>query len=59
MSVLSVVWIPIMSVAEGGQIYRYATTVVGYFGAPSGIMFLMAILWGRVNEQVGSTKLIP
>ena len=52
MTVLAVMWIPIMQAAQGAQIYRYSTTIKGYLGAPTSIMFLLAILWTRTTEQV-------
>lgn len=48
---VSVAWIPTLQNAEGGQIYRYATAATGLFGGPTCGMFLMAVLWGRMNEK--------
>ena len=59
MVAISVVWIPIMAQAEGGQIFRYMTTVVGYITAPTCCIFVMAMFWGRINEKVSALTFIP
>ena len=47
----SLAWIPVIHNAEGGQIFKYITTMVGYIGAPLNIAFLLAMLWTRANES--------
>jgi uncharacterized sodium:solute symporter family permease YidK len=49
---ISVIWIPIMQDAQGGQVFVYATTVTGYLAAPTCAMFVLAVFWKRVNEPV-------
>ena len=46
--------IPLVSAAEGGEIYRYATTIIGQFGAPTGSMFILAMLWSGTTEVVST-----
>ena len=52
MTVLGVLIIPIMEGANGGEIYRYATTITGYLGAPTCAMFILAMFWSRASETV-------
>ena len=55
---LSVIWIPIMSDAEGGEIFRYATSITGYFGAPTCAMFVLAMFWNRTTEPVSRVQCV-
>ena len=41
-----------ISDAQGGEIFRYSTTVTGYLGAPTCAMFILAMFWYRCNEPV-------
>lgn len=50
LTMISVIWIPIMSNAEGGEIFRYATSITGHFGAPTCAMFILAMFWNRTSE---------
>lgn len=56
--VVSVAWIPLMEHADGGQIYMYATATVGLFGGPTCAIYLLAVLWWRINEVGAFTGLI-
>ncbi len=49
---VAVLIIPMMEGANGGEIYRYATLITGYLGAPTCAMFLLAMFWSRVSEMV-------
>ena len=51
---IAVLLIPMMETANGGEIYRYATSVTGYLGAPTCAMFILAIFWSRASEPVFS-----
>lgn len=48
---ISVVWIPIMESAEGGQIYKYSVAANGLFGGPTCSLFIIAVSWKRINEK--------
>ncbi|ELU05465.1 hypothetical protein CAPTEDRAFT_176039 [Capitella teleta] len=52
LTAVSIIWIPIMQDAQGGQIFVYATTVTGYLAAPTCAMFVLAVFWKRVNEPI-------
>ena len=54
MVAISILWIPVMSEAEGGKIFAYLTSINGYLGAPTCAMFLLAMFWKRVNEQAST-----
>ncbi|CAH1801672.1 unnamed protein product [Owenia fusiformis] len=51
MVVLSILLIPLMASAEGGQVFKYATTITGYLGSPTCAMFILAMFWPRCNEK--------
>ena len=52
MTVIAVLLIPLMASSNGGEIFRYSTTVTGYLAAPTCAMFFLAIFWKRVSEAV-------
>ena len=45
-------WIPVLASAEGGEIFRFTSSITGYFGAPTCAMFILAMFWDRCNEPV-------
>ncbi|XP_064649612.1 sodium/mannose cotransporter SLC5A10-like [Lineus longissimus] len=47
---VSILWIPLVQSAHGGQLFVYIQAVQGYLGTPIGALFMMAILWKRMNE---------
>lgn len=49
---ISILWIPLVRSSQGGQLFIYIQAVQGYLGTPIGALFLMAIIWKRMNEQV-------
>ncbi|XP_013386157.1 sodium/glucose cotransporter 5 [Lingula anatina] len=51
MCVISILWIPLVKSSQGGQLFIYIQAVQGYLGTPIGALFLLAIAWGRMNEQ--------
>uniref|UniRef100_A0A8C2GHV8 Solute carrier family 5 member 9 n=1 Tax=Cyprinus carpio TaxID=7962 RepID=A0A8C2GHV8_CYPCA len=48
---LSIVWIPVIQTANSGQLFDYIQAITSYLAPPITTVFLMAIFWGRVNEQ--------
>ncbi|XP_046584860.1 sodium/glucose cotransporter 4-like [Haliotis rubra] len=48
---VSILWIPVLQAAQGGQLFNYIQAVTGYFAPPVLSLFLCAILWGRTNEK--------
>uniref|UniRef100_A0A672KL38 Solute carrier family 5 member 9 n=1 Tax=Sinocyclocheilus grahami TaxID=75366 RepID=A0A672KL38_SINGR len=46
-----IVWIPVIQAANSGQLFNYIQSITSYLASPITTVFIMAILWGRVNEQ--------
>lgn len=57
MVVLSILWIPIIQSANSGQLFDYIQAITSYLAPPITAVFIMAIFWRRVNEQVRSRVL--
>ncbi|XP_036435078.1 sodium/glucose cotransporter 4 isoform X2 [Colossoma macropomum] len=49
--VVSILWIPIIQSANSGQLFDYIQAITSFLAPPITAVFLMAIFWGRVNEQ--------
>ncbi len=49
--VLGIAWIPIMEKIGGGTLYRYLQSVQSYIAPPITTVFLLGILWKRVNAK--------
>ncbi|XP_023561619.1 solute carrier family 5 member 4-like isoform X2 [Octodon degus] len=49
--VLSILWVPIVEVSQGGQLIHYTEAISSYLGPPIAAVFLLAIFCKRVNEQ--------
>lgn len=50
--VVSILWIPLLRSSQGGQLFAYINAVQSYLGTPIGALFLLAITWKRMSEQV-------
>ncbi|GFR62446.1 sodium/glucose cotransporter 4 [Elysia marginata] len=48
---VAILWIPMVRSSQGGQLFTYIQAVQGYLGTPIGALFVMAILWKRMNEN--------
>ncbi|XP_051951080.1 sodium/glucose cotransporter 4 [Xyrauchen texanus] len=48
---LSIVWIPVIQSANSGQLFDYIQAITSCLAPPITTVFIMAIFWGRVNEQ--------
>lgn len=49
---ISILWIPIIQASQGGRLFDYIQAVTSYLAPPICAVFLMAIIWERVNEKV-------
>ncbi|XP_013375752.1 PREDICTED: low affinity sodium-glucose cotransporter-like [Chinchilla lanigera] len=49
--VLSILWVPLVEVSQGGQLIHYTEAISSYLGPPIAAVFLLAIFCKRVNEQ--------
>ena len=56
LTVVAVLLIPVMASSNGGEIFRYSTTITGYLSAPTCAMFFLAMFWKRVSEPVFSLQ---
>lgn len=56
--VLGICWIPVMSRIGGGVMYQYLQNVQSYIAPPVTTVFLLGILWKRVNAQAAITTLL-
>ncbi|PCJ96516.1 MAG: Na+/glucose cotransporter [Flavobacteriaceae bacterium] len=56
--VLGILWIPIMEKIGGGVMYQYLQNVQSYIAPPVTTVFLMGIIWKRVNAQASITTLL-
>ncbi|XP_066299559.1 sodium/glucose cotransporter 4-like [Branchiostoma lanceolatum] len=48
--VVSIVWIPIVQAAQGGQLFNYIQAVTGYLSPPICACFILGIFWKRMTE---------
>ncbi|CAF2951834.1 unnamed protein product [Rotaria sp. Silwood2] len=48
---ISIVWIPIISAAQGGKLFDYIQAVTSFLAPPICAIYLLAILWKRINEE--------
>jgi solute:Na+ symporter, SSS family len=56
--ILGICWIPIMQKIGGGVMYQYLQNVQSYIAPPVTAVFLLGILWKRVNSQAAITTLL-
>ena len=55
--VLGIAWIPIMEKIGGGVMYQYLQNVQAYIAPPVTTVFLLGIIWKRVNAQASIVTL--
>ncbi len=56
--VLGIIWIPIMDKIGGGVMYQYLQNVQSYIAPPVTAVFLLGILWKRINSKAAITTLL-
>ncbi len=56
--ILGIIWIPIMGRIGGGVMYQYLQNVQSYIAPPVTTIFLMGILWKRVNAKAAIATLM-
>ena len=54
---LGILWIPIMEKIGGGVMYQYLQNVQAYIAPPVTTVFLLGIIWKRVNAQASIVTL--
>ena len=55
---LGIIWIPIMQKIGGGVMYQYLQNVQSYIAPPVSAVFLLGIIWKRVNSKAAISTLI-
>ncbi|QLE00418.1 sodium/solute symporter [Galbibacter sp. BG1] len=55
--VLGIIWIPIMEKIGGGVMYQYLQSVQSYIAPPITAVFVLGILWKRVNSKAAIVTL--
>ena len=56
--ILGIAWIPIMEKIGGGTLYRYLQSVQSYIAPPITTVFLLGILWKRINAKGAISTLL-
>lgn len=56
--VLGIIWIPIMQKIGGGVLYQYLQSVQSYIAPPITAVFLLGVIWKRVNAQAAIATLM-
>lgn len=49
---ISIAWIPVVQVAQGGQLFDYIQSISSYLAPPIAAIFLLGVFVKRLNEQV-------
>ena len=52
MVIVSILWIPIIQAAKGGRLFDYIQAITSYLAPPICSVFVLGVLWGRINEKV-------
>ncbi len=55
---LGIVWIPIMEKIGGGTLYKYLQSVQSYIAPPITAVFILGIVWKRVNAKAAIVTLM-
>ena len=56
--ILGIIWIPIMEKIGGGVMYQYLQNVQSYIAPPVTAVFILGIIWKRVNAEAAITTLL-
>ena len=56
--ILGIIWIPIMEKIGGGVMYQYLQNVQSYIAPPVAAVFILGIIWKRVNSKAAITTLM-
>uniref|UniRef100_A0A8C5RFT2 Solute carrier family 5 member 2 n=1 Tax=Laticauda laticaudata TaxID=8630 RepID=A0A8C5RFT2_LATLA len=67
---ISIAWIPVVQVAQGGQLFDYIQSISSYLAPPIAAIFLLGVFVKRLNEQgafwgmmgglaIGMARMIP
>jgi len=56
--ILGILWIPVMEKIGGGVMYQYLQNVQSYIAPPVAAVFILGIVWKRVNSTAAITTLL-
>ncbi|XP_022094643.1 sodium/glucose cotransporter 4-like [Acanthaster planci] len=48
---VSILWVPVVQSSQQGQLFQYIQQISAYLSPPIAAVFILAILWERINEQ--------
>ncbi|XP_065322403.1 sodium/myo-inositol cotransporter-like isoform X2 [Gordionus sp. m RMFG-2023] len=51
MTVIGIIWIPVIQIMQGGQLYIYIQSIAAYLSPPIACVYILAVLWPRCNEK--------
>jgi hypothetical protein len=54
---ISILWIPIIRVAQGSRLFDYIQAVQSFLAPPVAACYLLGVLWKRTNEEVNYMKI--
>lgn len=49
--IISILWIPVINASQGSQLFVYIQSITSYLAPPVCAVYVLAILWGRINEK--------
>lgn len=55
--VISILWIPVVQAAQGGQLFVYIQNVTSYLSPPVCAVYLLAVFVPQINEPVSEIML--
>lgn len=55
---ISIVWIPVIQEMQGGQLFIYIQAISAYLAPPIASVYVIAILWKRMNEKAAFWALL-
>lgn len=58
LTVVSILWIPLVQAGQGGQLFIYIQSISSYLQPPVAMVFILGCFWKRANEKV-PTLLAP
>ncbi|XP_023933473.1 sodium/myo-inositol cotransporter isoform X2 [Lingula anatina] len=51
MTAVAVAWVPVVKEMQGGQVFIYIQEVTNYLAPPVAAIFILGVVWPRINEQ--------
>lgn len=52
LTVVSILWIPVVQAGQGGQLFIYIQSISSYLQPPVAMVFILGCFWKRGNEKV-------